>query len=398
MATPIAFRWTALDAEDSTVTSILKLNDARNWSDFTAALRDFVVPPQNFVYADVEGHIGYYAPGHFPIRKDGEWAGWIPFDELPHAFDPPSHLIVSANNLINSDTRIEGEWIDPYRAQRIVDRLKEKPKLTSDDFASIQADTYSLHAKAMLPILLAHVHPVDGRDANAVAMLRQWNFDARGDSAATAIFQAWYHELPIAILADDLSGGGFSDYLALDKSSYRSRFFMAVLSAPDSPWCDDARTPVKESCDHTVSKALHDGMARLTTQLGSDMRAWRWDAVHHAVFAHGTFDGVPVLGRWLRREVPRGGDCCTVNVGPVFEPKPFTEHSIPGYRQIVDLSPANDSRFLDAVGQSGQVMSRHYDDALPLWAAGTHRKMRMSRVDIEAGAIGRLRLTPLTPR
>ena len=48
--------------------SFLQLNEARNWDEFTAALRDFVVPSQNFVYADVDGHIGYYAPGRIPIR------------------------------------------------------------------------------------------------------------------------------------------------------------------------------------------------------------------------------------------------------------------------------------------------------------------------------------------
>ena len=182
---PLAFRWTALDAEDTTVTAILRLNEARNWSDFTSALRDFVVPAQNFVYADVDGHIGYYAPGHFPIRKDGEWTGWIPFDELPHAFDPPEHFIVSANNKVTPDSyphAIEGEWIEPYRAQRIVDRLTSKAKMTPDDFASIQADTYSLHAKALLPILLERVHPLDAQDTRAVEILRQWNYDARGDS------------------------------------------------------------------------------------------------------------------------------------------------------------------------------------------------------------------------
>jgi penicillin G amidase len=153
-------------------------------------------------------------------------------------------------------------------------------------------------------------------------------------------------------------------------------------------------TLAKETCDDTVSKALHDAVARLTKKLGSDMKTWRWDAVHHAVFAHSTFDAIPGLGRWLRREVPHGGDWSTVDVGPVFSPKPFEQHSLPGYRQIVDLSPANDSRFLDAVGQSGQVLSPHYDDALPLWAAGKHRRMLMDRAAIEKGAVGRLRLTP----
>jgi penicillin amidase len=390
----IAFRWTALDPTDSTVTSILKLNEAHNWNDFTTALRDFIVPAQNFVYADNDGHIGYYAPGHYPIRQNGEWAGWIPFDELPHVYDPPSHFVVTANNKITNDPRIEGEWIEDYRARRITDRLKEKPKLTLDDFASIQQDTYSLHAKALVPLLLQRVKPIDAADAKAVEIVTSWNFDARGDSAAAAIFQAWFNELPVRLVLDDLRSSTTNDYRALDKTSYLSRFVMNTIATPDNPWCDDVNTPKKETCDDAVSQALHDGVARLSRQLGGDMNTWRWDAVHHAMFGHAVLDGFPVLGKWLRREVPHGGDWSTVNVGPVYSAKPFEQRSIPGYRQIVDLSPANDSRFLDAVGQSGQPMSRHYDDALPLWAAGQYRRMRTERSDIDAGAIGHLRLSP----
>jgi penicillin amidase len=116
--------------------------------------------------------------------------------------------------------------------------------------------------------------------------------------------------------------------------------------------------------------------------------------VHRAIFAHAVFNTLPILGRWLRREVPHGGDWSTVNVGPVFATRPFEQHAVPGYRQIVDLSPANDSRFIEAVGQSGQRLSPHYDDALELWSAGKYRKMRMDRADIERGAIGHLRLVP----
>ena len=407
---PIAFRWTALDAEDSTVTAILHLNGAHNWNEFTSALRDFIVPSQNFVYADVEGHIGYYAPGHFPVRASGdgltsvdgwtgdaEWTGWVPFDELPHTYDPPEHFIVSANQKVVPSTyphAIGGEWIEPYRAQRIIDRLTAAAKMTPDDFASIQADTYSLHAKALLPILLQRVHPIDAPDAKAVEMLRQWNLDARGDSAATAIFQAWYYELPDAILEDELGSRLVADYHGIDRSSYRSRFILSTLATRDNPWCDDVRTPAKETCDDVASAALHAGIARLTKALGSDMGRWRWDAVHHAVFAHSALNTVPVLGRWLRREMPHGGDWSTVDVGPVYAPKPFDQHALPGYRQIVDLSPANDSRFLDAVGQSGHVLSPHYDDALPLWAAGKQRKMRMDRSQVEPSAIAHLTLMP----
>ena len=108
---PLAFRWTALDPDDLTITAYMRLNEARTWKDVTTALRDYATPSQNFVFAEASGHIGYYAPGHIPVRAAGdgsqptdgwtgdtEWTGYVPFEELPHVYDPPSHMIVSANN------------------------------------------------------------------------------------------------------------------------------------------------------------------------------------------------------------------------------------------------------------------------------------------------------------
>jgi penicillin amidase len=96
----------------------------------------------------------------------------------------------------------------------------------------------------------------------------------------------------------------------------------------------------------------------------------------------------------LSRSVPSAGDWSTVNVGPVDMAHPYEQHSVPGYREIIDLSPGNDSRFLDAVGQSGHFLSSHYDDFLGDWRNVQHKRMRLDRADVERGAIGRLRLTP----
>lgn len=407
---PLAFRWTALDETDSTVPSFLRLNEARNWTEFTSALRDFIVPPQNFVYADVEGHIGYYAPGHIPIRArgdgalpaegwsgDAEWTGRVPFDELPHTFDPPEHFIVTANHRpvpTAYPRAMSGEFTEPYRAQRILDLLRTRSKLTVDDFAAIQADTLSLHASALVPMLLPRAHPRDADDEQALSLLRRWNFDSRGDSSAAAIFQAWFLELTPTLVGDELGELLTTDYMGLDRSSFISRFVANTLSSNDSQWCDDVRTPRRETCDDAVSAALHAGVVDLRTRLGRDVSRWRWDAAHRAVFAHSGLDSVGALRPFLSRSAPHGGDWSTVNVGPVVANHPFDQHSIPGYRQIVDLSPANDSRFLDAVGQSGHPMSKHYDDFIADWQVVRHRRMRMNREDIERGAIGHLRLVP----
>ena len=172
-----------------------------------------------------------------------------------------------------------------------------------------------------------------------------------------------------------------------------TRFVERVLASPDSVWCDDVTTQRKETCDETVTKAFHDAVVDLTRRLGGDMTRWRWDAVHRAMFPH-QLGVIAALRPLLNRSVPHGGDWSTLDVGAVATDAPYQQQSVPGYREIIDLSPANDSRFLDAVGESGHPLSKHYDDFLADWQAVRYHKMRMERAEVERGAIGHLRLTP----
>ncbi len=420
---PLAFRWTALDPVDGTLAAFLKMNEARSWPEFTDALRGYVVPSQNFVYADVEGHIGYYAPGRIPLRAsgdgsrpadgwtgDGEWTGWVPFDELPHVFDPPEHAIVTANHRPAPATyrhNLGVEWTEPYRAQRIVDLLGAVPdgpvsagvrlapgparRFTPDDFARIQGDTLSLHAQALLPVLLSHARAADAHDRPALDRLGRWDFNATGDSVAAALFQAWFLHLTPALVADAI--GPAATELYQGKFSFVSRFLADTLGSNDSPWCDDAATTKRETCDDAVMGAFRAGVEDLQNRLGGDMTRWRWDAVHLAMFPH-ALDSVAALRPILSRSAGIGGDWSTVNVGVTAADHPYEVHTIPGYREIIDLSPANDSRFLDAVGQSGHFLSPHYDDFMKDWRAVRHRKMRVDRAAIDRGALGHLRLVP----
>ena len=373
---PLAFRWTGLDDDDLSVSAFLRLNDAHSWADITAALKDYGQPSQNFVFATTDGHIGYYAPGHIPVRASGdgslpvdgwtgsaEWTGYVPFEQLPHLYDPPSHFIVTANNRPSGapGAPLMGlEYPNAYRAQRIVDLLHEissTRKLTPDDFVRIQGDTVSLHARELLPRLLAHVQPTTTLDRTAVEILRGWNDDARADLPAPAIFSAWFLHLAPAIVGDEL--GPLTPAYETRFSSI-TRFLDATLDGNPS-WCDNVTTAVHETCDQAVTTALHDGVEELSAKMGRDAASWRWDAVHRAIFPHQGLDTVPGLRLILSRSMPNGGDWSTVNVGAVAADARYDQHSLPGYREIVDLSPANDSRFIEAVGPSGHFLSKYYD-------------------------------------
>jgi penicillin amidase len=260
----------------------------------------------------------------------------------------------------------------------------------------MQADRLSLHAQAVLPVLLGRAHPDSQADRQAVDLLRQWNRDARGDSGAAAIFEAWFLRLAPALLADDLGAATTASYEG--RFSYVTRFVLNTLGStdgrPSDRWCDDTRTAARETCDAVVNATLHDAVLDLTRRLGADMTRWRWDSLLRAVFAHSGLDSVASLRGLVSRSVPSAGDWSTINVGAVAADRRYEQRSVAGYREIIDLSAANDSRFIDALGESGHLLSRHYDDFLSDWAGVRYRPMRMERADIERGALGHLRLEP----
>src|SRR5581483_9996281 len=123
---PLALEWTATREPSNLFHAVREINDAQNWEQFRNALRDWDSPSQNFVYADVDGNIGYQTSGRIPIRSEGdgtlpvpgwtgeyEWTGYIPFDDLPMAFNPSDHYIVTANNqLVPSEYKylITKDW------------------------------------------------------------------------------------------------------------------------------------------------------------------------------------------------------------------------------------------------------------------------------------------------
>ncbi len=114
---------------------------ASNWTEFSAALAQWCWPTQNLVYADDQGHIAYHAIGAVPIRPAGlidvpiadnahEWQGYIPFDAMPNAVDPPSGFLATANSRVTTDKSpypLTDDWIDPYRIERIY-KIARRPR------------------------------------------------------------------------------------------------------------------------------------------------------------------------------------------------------------------------------------------------------------------------------
>jgi len=404
----LALRWTGNDPEDSGILAGLGVNRARNWHEFTEAFRAHRAVDQNYVFADQRGNIGYIAAATIPLRPTGddgrlpvpgwtgehEWAGYVPFDELPQTFNPPQGYIASANNKVAGDDYphlIGTDFAAPYRAARIVEMIESKSKHSPQDMAKMQSDVLGLHARELLPMMLK-TRATDWRELQAIELLRNWDARVNGDSAPAAVFEAWYLKLGERLFADELGDALWRTY---SDNIYMVGMALEAALEENTAWCDDVRTPAIETCADILSVSLTEGLAKMTQAQGADdINAWRWNSVHHALFPHNPFDKDAQLKLIFSRSIPNGGDKFTVNVASVFRWDEYNQLHSAQYRQIVDFSDINNSRFIIAPGQSGDPYNRHYDDLLKRWQRVEYLPMRYSRKDFDGAPHEQLVLEP----
>ena len=412
----IAFAWTALRPDDLTLQAGIRFNRAGNWQEFLAGAKDFHSPQQNIVYADVDGNIGFVAPARVPVRKPEndlkglapapgwdaryDWAGFIPFEQLPRQFNPAAHRLVTANQKIvgpNYPYFLTSEWALPYRANRINALLDASPKHSLDSFAGIQKDVLSLAANELLPVV-GKTAPKSERARKALSMLADWNAEMDAHRPEPLIFNAWMRAASHAIFADELGDALMNDYWE-QRNVHQPMVNVLKNLDGQSRWCGNALKPAQPApdCGAVLSASLEAALDDLERRYGKDMAAWRWGEAHAARSEHRPFAKVDALARVFDIRVPSAGDTYTVNVGRYNlrdEKEPFVNHHAPSLRALYDLSNLENSRFIHSTGQSGNVFSPLYANFARRWAEGEYLPMKTRRAEVEKGALGTLVLIP----
>lgn len=407
----LALAWTGLSEKDITPDSAAPMMRAKNWTEFKSAIQSFTSPQQNMVYADVDGNIGFYAPALVPIRKaenlaqgrlpspgwlaEYDWQGFIPFQELPHSYNPPNRQFYSANQKIIGEKYphfITSDWAAPYRANRIAERLEQEDLHSMETFRDIQSDTYSKMAEDFLIILLT-TKPLDELSRKALTQLSIWDGRMTKSAIAPLIFNSWMRTLNKAIYADEL-GSLFDSY-------YRQRplFLKNVLSNfnRQGAWCDNIETQYVEVCADILQNSLQEALKDLQSRYGEDMLDWRWGEAHIAHSDHIPFSKVPPLDKLFDIKVPSMGDTYTVNVGRhniADEKAPFTNTHAASIRTIYDFSNLDRSLYIHSTGQSGIFFSPFYDDMAADWSNMKYRLMTTDPKDYSENAIEVLTLRP----
>ena len=410
----LALAWTALRDDDLTLEAGLGLPDARDWTSFRANLRNFHAPPQNVSYADVEGNIGFLVPGRIPMRAaaggldearpgtlplpgwTGEygWTGFVPFEDLPQVHNPPGGAIVTANHAVTDDDYphpLTFEWAAGFRAERIMAQLAARPRHDLASFRALQQDRVSLFARALLPRL--RDVPI-GEEATPLArhargLLDPWDGDMDPDRPEPLVFHAWVWEFARLATADELGP------VQREAWGRKGAFIQRILETR-AIWCDDLGTEVTETCDEVLVRALERAVNRIAERQGDDPAAWRWGKEHGALGEHRPLASSP-FAPLFNLGGPAPGSIYSVNsfdFSPLDEERPFESTHGPSLRAVYDLADLDRSLFIHSTGQSGNVLSRFYDNFTERWLNGQYVTIPTRREAFDDGAIGRLRLLP----
>ncbi|MBX7171247.1 MAG: penicillin acylase family protein [Pyrinomonadaceae bacterium] len=354
-----ALKWTALEPKNQEFEAFYLLNRAKNWEDFKNALKSYGGATQNFVYADVKGNIGWVAGGRIPLRKtgdgslpydgstnDGEWTGYIPFEQLPQLYNPANGLIVTANQrIVGTDYKYPQMSRDtalPWRARRILTLLDVKEKITMDKVGETQFDVFNFPlvdlAKDMLKL--------NALSPETTRILTDWNGRMSPDSQGAL----WVNEIRNCITNKIVA-----DNKNLPAFVVRERLLWWIVKEKTARWLP------KQFADYSALIKTCDGETQesLNKRYGNDKSKMIWGSVFPARFPH-PLAVAPLIGaQFATPNIGINGSGQTPNVG-----------SNVSMRHIASPGNWDATRHVIPLGESGNPRSSHWKDQFEFWSSG----------------------------
>ena len=381
-----------------------RLMQAKNWQAFKVASNAWGAPPENLVYADTAGNIGWTAVGLAPVRKnwdgllpvpgDGryEWAGFHGEDVLPSSFNPPEGFFASANEMNlpadypNEENRIAFEWTDRSRIDRIKELLRANNKQSLADSMAIQTDTVSTQSRRAIA-LLAPVISQDADVAKALALLKGWDNDEGTSSVAAAIYEVWATKH----LGRAAVGRATPEAVRKLLGDGELEAVISYLERPDGALGADPLA----ARNALVLESLTSAVLELKQRLGPNMDTWTWGRLHHATFE----PNVAALADPQLRAQMTVGPLQTPGSGSTpraqhYRASDFSVTDGASVRMVLDVGAWDNSVVINTPGQSDDPMSAHYRDLFPMWAEGSYAPLRFSRAAVDQDAEDVIHMIP----
>jgi len=414
----LACAYTSIAGPNATFDAFVPMLRAQDADELERAMRPWVEPVNNFVFADVDGHIGYRTRGQVPVRSmanawlpvpgwtgEHEWRGMIPFEEMPALRDPDIGFVVTANGPIAGagyPHYLGLDYVAPFRTRRLVERVETLEKATPADMASIHADALSLPARDVLalvrrlrPAEIPGPHGADPIWRAALGHLEAWDCVMDRDAIGPAIYAALRDRL-VRDLMTPIRGPLTDEAFAIAPTGgtlYMARLKAALAELVQS----DDRNLLPPGCDwpDALARALAGAIADLRAALGDDVSGWRWSRLHATRPQHPLVAGFPHVASSLDPPaVAVAGDGETVRASSYLPAAGYQVTGTSVARYVFDLGDWEKSAWIVPLGSSGHAGSSHWDDQLSDWANARLRPMRYEWAGLRSVAESTERLAP----
>lgn len=369
-----ALKWTARDPKNQEFEAFFLLNRARNWQEFQNALKTYGGATQNFVYADTSGNIGWIAAGKIPVRRagdgslpydgatnEGDWTGYIPFEELPQVYNPKEGIIVTANQrIVGTDYKYFGvisrDAATPWRARRIYELLQNNTKVTMDDVRDAQLDVYS----RVYANLADEIVKANAASPETLAVLKNWDGKMTADSKPALIVNEIRNCIAGKIAGENNIPVGIA----------RERLLFWIIKDKVTRWLPAGfadYTELLKTCDKESRISL-----AVEKKFGADETKWRWGNLFVANFQH-PLAIIPLIGgQFAAKFTNVNGSGVTPNVG-----------SYVSMRHIASPGNWDATRHVIPLGQSGDPNNPHWKDQFEAWRTGAPAVFPFSKAAVE---------------
>ncbi len=391
---PLSLRWVGAEHLDD-MRAMIAIPRAKDWSGFRAALRDWSIAVFNFVYADRSGNIGFQMAGRLPVRgriaygfrdagnADDRWQGYIPFDDLPHSFNPPSGYVASANQrIVPADYKqpIYGAYSQGHRGARIDEEFARHKVMTPPENIRFQNDVKNKRAERMCPHILRHL--AESREPEAaiiVAALRGWDYCYGRASISPTAFETFLAEWQKTVLSEHIPAR------LLDLAAQQTGLAMSLLEGSSESYFAGGVT-------NAAAAVAKRAVAQLQARLGDDPMAWRWERVHTAHWRHPISNDATGAVFDVGPAPVDGGSHTIRNTGGELPPNAASSGT--EYRIVVDLAKPDWFLAVQNIGNSGVPGNPHYTDQFGAWLRGEYHVVHLQPDPVEAACMSRTTIQP----
>lgn len=397
---PIAFSWIYTQQPIQILEAVYQLSHSKNSSDFHQAVGLIAAPGLNVMYGDAKGNIGWFASGKLYKQPESvnpnfildgtngidDKKEFLEFAKNPSALNPSWHYVYSANNQPEAidGYLYPGYYLPKDRAQRITDLLAPKNEWAKEDVCRMLSDNVSATAVATVAAMTQAMEgkPLSANEKAAIAVLKNWHGSNNANEVAPTIYNKWLYFYLKNTFEDEMGLANFNLFLG---THILKQVLSSQIQNDNSPWWDNRRTANHvETRAEILGKSFSEAIVSLEKQLGASVNTWTWNRVHVLEHPH-PIGKVAVLRRFFNVgpfEVGGANEVINNQMFTYSDEEKYTIKAGPSTRRVIDFSDVENSVGILPTGQSGNQLSKHYNDQAEMYNQGKFRKMKLNKEEI----------------